>query len=145
MTRYRKKPVVVDAWQIGSSELWPEWLKEAVRCSVLRECGSWWWVKTLEGPLFGGMGDYIIKGIEGELYPCKPDIFRQTYEVVEAEPTQHTHCCPCGAQRTCRLEGGYGDAGGKVGKVCSECKTTVEFHWREPPSFCPNCGAKVGK
>lgn len=59
------------------------------------------------------------------------------------EQTQHTHCCPCGAQRTCRLEGGYGDAGGKVGKVCSECKTTVEFHWREPPNFCPNCGAKV--
>lgn len=46
-------------------------------------------------------------------------------------------------EHTCRLEGGYGDAGGKVGKVCSECKTTVEFHWREPPNYCANCGAKV--
>lgn len=46
-------------------------------------------------------------------------------------------------ERTCHLEEGYGDAGGNVGKVCSECKTTVEFHWREPPNYCANCGAKV--
>jgi hypothetical protein len=40
------------------------------------------WVKTLEGVLQASKGDYIIKGIKGEIYPCKPDIFEATYEKV---------------------------------------------------------------
>ena len=41
------------------------------------------YIKTLEGIHHVSIGDYIIKGVKGELYPCKPDIFEQTYEVVE--------------------------------------------------------------
>lgn len=40
-------------------------------------------VKTLEGDMHANVGDYIIKGVNGELYPCKPDIFEKTYEIVE--------------------------------------------------------------
>lgn len=40
-------------------------------------------IKTLEGDILAKEGDYIIKGVQGEFYPCKPDIFEQTYEIVE--------------------------------------------------------------
>lgn len=40
-------------------------------------------IKTLEGELIASIGDYVVKGIAGEFYPCKPDIFEQTYELVE--------------------------------------------------------------
>ncbi|WP_374787954.1 hypothetical protein [Lactococcus lactis] len=40
-------------------------------------------IKTLEGTMSANIGDYIIKGVQGELYPCKPDIFEATYEIVE--------------------------------------------------------------
>lgn len=41
-------------------------------------------IKTLEGEHLANIGDYIIRGVHGEFYPCKPDIFRETYEEVEA-------------------------------------------------------------
>jgi hypothetical protein len=41
------------------------------------------WVQTLEGPLVVSDGDWIIRGVKGEFYPCKPDIFAATYEAVE--------------------------------------------------------------
>lgn len=85
MTRYRKKPVEVEAWQIASDEPKPRWLLDAMANDVALERvdGSGWLIRTLEGNHFGNVGDYIIKGVKGELYPCKPDIFEQTYEVVE--------------------------------------------------------------
>jgi hypothetical protein len=43
-------------------------------------------IQTLEGDMIASIGDYIIKGIKGEFYPCKPDIFEQTYEKVEPGP-----------------------------------------------------------
>ena len=46
---------------------------------------SWGYIKTLEGPLHVQAGDWIITGIHGEKYPCKPDIFLATYEAVEEE------------------------------------------------------------
>ena len=42
-------------------------------------------IETLEGTMYGSIGDYIIKGVQGELYPCKPDIFEATYDKVEGE------------------------------------------------------------
>lgn len=56
--KYRKKPVVIDAYQTG---------KEVV-------------IHTLEGDMKASPGDYIITGVNGEQYPCKPDIFEKTYE-----------------------------------------------------------------
>ena len=40
-------------------------------------------IQTLEGEMIASKGDYIIKGIKGEIYPCKPDIFKDTYDLVE--------------------------------------------------------------
>lgn len=40
-------------------------------------------IHTIEGPIYAIPGDYIIKGVNGELYPCKPDIFEKTYEIIE--------------------------------------------------------------
>lgn len=85
MTKYRKKPVEVEAWQIGSDEKKPAWLLGAMANDVALERvdGSGWLIRTLEGDHIGNVGDYIIRGVKGELYPCKPDIFEHTYEVVE--------------------------------------------------------------
>ena len=59
--KFRKKPVII----------------EAELCEVQRI------IETLEGDMIARAGDWIIKGIQGELYPCKPDIFEATYERVE--------------------------------------------------------------
>lgn len=85
MALYRKKPVVIDAWQIGSDDPMPKWLEEAVNAGIAKPYrgGNWWVIKTLEGDHRGYQRDYIIRGVEGELYPCKPGIFEQTYERVE--------------------------------------------------------------
>ena len=42
-------------------------------------------IPTLEGDMVAGLGDWIIKGVNGEIYPCKPDIFEKTYDVLESE------------------------------------------------------------
>ena len=85
MAKYVKKPVVVEAWQVGSEEAMPEWLAEALEKRVVRyklgpNCLE---IDTLEGTMRAIENDYIIQGINGELYPCKPDIFKKTYELVK--------------------------------------------------------------
>jgi hypothetical protein len=88
--KYRKKPVVIEAFRWTADvtqEEDPIWMLDAL------ESGQAWFencgteevklvIKTLEGNHIANRGDYIIKGIKGELYPCKPDIFEQTYELV---------------------------------------------------------------
>jgi hypothetical protein len=78
--KYRKKPVVIEATQWFEHGDHP-----AVEplTSIRLEKG---WVKTLEGGHVVTPGDYIITGVKGEHYPCKPDIFRLTYEMVEEVP-----------------------------------------------------------
>lgn len=77
--KYRKKPVVIDAIQWNGenfqeiSEFVGEYLIETEKSIQ---------IKTLEGNHILSVGDYIIKGIKGEFYPCKPDIFEKTYEQV---------------------------------------------------------------
>lgn len=78
--RFRKKPVIVEAIQYDGS-------KENI-AAILRLGNSimlysdYLVIKTLEGNHRADKGDWIIKGVKGELYPCKPDIFEQTYEPV---------------------------------------------------------------
>ena len=95
MSKYRKKPVVIEAFQVGSDRFYPEWLHDAVSANVVityPQDGSDGWkeafdhadIRTLEGTMRAERGDWIIKGVKGELYPCKPDIFAATYEPVEA-------------------------------------------------------------
>ena len=59
--KYRKKPVIIEAYQTDKEQI----------------------IHTLEGDMKADIGDYIITGVKGEQYPCKPDIFEQTYELVE--------------------------------------------------------------
>lgn len=85
MAKYRKKPVVIDAWQLTKENVdtaIPEWLDlDVVHIfnaeQLLAE------IVTLEGVMRADEGDYIIKGVQGEFYPCKPDIFNATYELAK--------------------------------------------------------------
>lgn len=78
---YRKLPIEIEAFQIHMGMKisdTPEWFQQAIAGGIVnREAMT---VSTLEGILDIGDGDYVIKGVQGELYPCKPDIFSKTYE-----------------------------------------------------------------
>ena len=81
--KYRKKPVVIEAiqWNGDNANEVRDFVKDSLRKF---EYGSnYIAIETLEGTMMADMGDYIIKGIKGEFYPCKPDIFEQTYDLVD--------------------------------------------------------------
>ena len=83
--RFMKRPVIVEAVQYhGTGEIeGPPWIGEAIQAGVLISTDSGQLgVHTLEGIMFVSPGDWIIRGIRGELYPCKPDIFSETYQEV---------------------------------------------------------------
>ena len=104
--KYRKKPIVIEAIQVTSADFngstfdgrpfseTPDWLADALVAGTIavhpddRDYARWR-INTLEdGPNgeakhIADPGDFIIRGISGELYPCKPDIFAATYEAVE--------------------------------------------------------------
>ena len=82
MPKFRKKPIVVEAIQFTGANL-PPGVEDARvrRCGHSVERGPH--VHTPEGPFVVSVGDWIIKGVKGEFYPCKPDIFAVTYEAVE--------------------------------------------------------------
>jgi hypothetical protein len=78
--KYRKKPVVVEAVQFTKENFYS--IAEWVRASHTEQQLTGWLITipTLEGDMLAKEGDYIIKGIKGEFYPCKADIFIATYE-----------------------------------------------------------------
>lgn len=86
MAHFRKKPVVIEAVQwTGDNEVDiyalmgdREWQ------NVIQVIGDVIGINTLEGTMTAAVGDWIIKGVKGELYPCKPDIFEATYEHVDS-------------------------------------------------------------
>lgn len=87
MAKFRKKPVVIEAWQYqpGNWSDKPGWLSDAVAAGAAWMQGGvspYLTIKTLEGEMRAEVGDWIIKGVKGELYPCKPEIFGATYEAV---------------------------------------------------------------
>lgn len=92
--KYRKKPVVIEAMQLKEDNIEElekfcdkisfdcieyKYLNDKEATKVLLSAV----IKTLEGDMIASVGDYIIKGVNGEFYPCKPDIFKKTYELVE--------------------------------------------------------------
>lgn len=93
MPRYRKKPVVVNAYQMTPDNAydwfnWPAWIQEGLRKESYEEGavikdGCVIHIQTLEGRQLVSPNDYIIQGVKGEIYPCKPDIFEATYEEVQ--------------------------------------------------------------
>lgn len=87
MTKYRKKPVVIDAWQLAKENVEvgiPAWI-DLDTVHIVDGDVLFAEIVTLEGVIQASEGDYIIKGVQGEFYACKPDIFEQTYEVAENE------------------------------------------------------------
>lgn len=94
--KYRKKPIVIEAFKwTGDHDQTkdPEWICEAIKnrdAYFLHEGTPQleFYLKTLEGDHRVNSGDFIIKGIKGEIYPCKPDIFEMTYEPVSLTETK---------------------------------------------------------
>jgi len=83
--KYRKKPIIVDAFLYDGKgyQTIPDWALEGTsRMICYNENDDTLIITTLEGDMVANAGDYIIKGVNGELYPCKPDIFKKTYELV---------------------------------------------------------------
>lgn len=97
--QYRKKPVVVDAFQYNGNLRNPDgeyhipiWVAAAFMAGIIHygydikdadEAELKLYIDTLEGAHHVSVGDYVIRGVDGELYPCKQDIFEKTYEKVE--------------------------------------------------------------
>ncbi|HFL3096427.1 hypothetical protein [Clostridioides difficile] len=86
--RNKSKPIIVEAFKwLGSVEQKeePKWIVEAIESGnvwieqSLGELSPRMYIKTLEGIHEANVGDYIVQGIKGELYPCRADIFRETY------------------------------------------------------------------
>lgn len=96
VNKYRKKPVVIEAIQFTDTASNLEEIKKFVGDALEYSIIDTAWqvgrgrphihmkIKTLEGDHFVTKGDYIIKGVQGEFYPCKPDIFEATYELVDS-------------------------------------------------------------
>lgn len=87
MPKYRKKPVVVEAMRFKLPMPIDEFVEFCSFSGHSRygqdERGNYFLIETLEGDMRVSEGDYVIKGVQGELYPCKPDIFEETYEEVD--------------------------------------------------------------
>lgn len=81
MPKYRKKPVIVEAKQLTEENMVEikEWCGGELITNSHTE-GYDLFINTLEGLMHADINDYIIRGVEGEFYPCKPDIFEKTYE-----------------------------------------------------------------
>lgn len=95
MSEYRKKPVVIEAFQFDGDFMKrdgtyyvPHWATEAWKNDILYFESADLYIKTLEGNMKVNVGDYVIQGVKGELYPCKSDIFEATYEVVEGDSNE---------------------------------------------------------
>ena len=83
MSKYIKKPVEVEAVQFDGTDESVEWLLPQLKSGEIGRACNKLYIKTLEGVMEAKVGDYVIKGVNGEFYPCKPDIFEKTYEKIE--------------------------------------------------------------
>lgn len=83
--KFRKKPVVIEAIQLTKENVVEvlSFCNNAGNIVASNEDETGISILTLEGTMIANTGDYIIKGVKGEFYPCKPDIFEQTYEEVD--------------------------------------------------------------
>ena len=92
--KVRKKPVEVEAFQLTEEFFGEDWEEKEAEVNDRKmtffsfrnpgECYAE--IHTLEGDMVANIGDWIIKGVNGEIYPCKDDIFRKTYDIIEDTP-----------------------------------------------------------
>ena len=138
--KYRKKPIAIDAVQWTGDNLAE--LRKLEGFNAVHTCFSGKLnINTYEGVMNASVGDYIIKGVQGEFYPCKPDIFEQTYEEVRDSKTEE--------QPTIEPERKTGkwivvDDGIISGK-CSVCGWEAYMYEDDVVGmdYCPNCGARM--
>ena len=114
--KFKKKPIVIEAVQFTGND--DECLKFCPIAIDPEDNKPSLIIPTLEGDMLCGVGDWIIKGINGEFYPCKNDIFLKTYDGVEEEP-QKEKCADCGDQLK--------EKEAFVLLVCKEC-WNLRFH-----------------
>jgi hypothetical protein len=90
--QFRKKPIVIDAWPFHGNRTdvihsaIPDWLRAAINEGRIYYQGGdapYYTIETLEGTMRADVDDWIIRGVEGEIYPCKPSVFPASYEPVE--------------------------------------------------------------
>ena len=90
--KYRKKPVIIEAWEFTEEN--KDRVFNNITCNAVADWDEYGNVcikiQTLEGVMTARLGDYIIKGVSGEFYPCKPDIFELTYESTEENKQSDT-------------------------------------------------------
>jgi len=85
MTKYVKKPVVIDAFQFEKDCDYPDWVDFTIVRRIADPSGETYKLEihTIGGIMTANWGDWIIKGIKGEFYPCRNDIFETIYEKVQ--------------------------------------------------------------
>lgn len=121
--RFRKKPAIIEAFQWGTDRI-PPWF-----AGQQHPVTGQWYIVTLEGRLYISDGDYIVRGVQSEQYPCKPEIFELTYQEIFTEynaSTQHA--------KTDHSEPVW-EGFGKALVRCPNCRAFMYF--RE--NHCPEC------
>ena len=127
--QFRKRPLVIEAvrWD-GSNE---NEIQAFMGGYLKRVIGDMLFIGTLEGIMCASVGDYIVKGVKGEFYSCKPDIFAETYEDATIDP------------ESLRPQGewsvGYYNYEGVYVRDCSYCGYAHD----DLSPYCPSCGAKM--
>ena len=92
MKKFVKKPVVIEACQFDGANITEveNFVGKKLPTVISSNEDTQLVIPTLEGDMKASKGDYIIKGVNGEFYPCKPDVFEKTYDVVENAERQQT-------------------------------------------------------
>ena len=165
--KYRKKPVVIEAFRLGIDCI-PDWFMEKAVVGDAHIYGEppEAKIKTLEGVMTANYGDFIIKGVKGEVYPCKSDIFYATYEEKRGHGTsRYTSYNPV-ADYNIKVQQakaflGFSSTADVVEvihgewitpksrdaddwKECSRCGYCFDVSvGHKPTPYCPNCGAKM--
>lgn len=95
MTSYKKKPIIIEAvqWICTNPFEILDFIDEKTIVTEMTEGCKSFKIATLEGDMTVSENDYIIRGIKGELYPCKPDIFEATYEEVDIFDDEQERVC----------------------------------------------------
>ncbi len=81
--KFRKRPVAIEAFQFRSGEQDGSVAADVAAGNVRYPEDGTMLIRTLEGEMIARSGDWVIRGVKGELHPCKPDIFEETYEPAE--------------------------------------------------------------
>lgn len=129
MTKFRKKPVVIEAfrWE-GPAKSWEamgKWLTEANvphGMGLFNAENGTLEIDTLEGTMTAQAGDWIIRGVKGELYPCKPDIFEATYDAVD----QDVNRLEIFGKLSLHVFGGKVLTAEDIGTVAQHCKAYLD-------------------